>query len=74
MSAPHPIGTIELSGCRVPAGNRLGDEGGGHDVALRVLDSFRPTVGAAAAGFARRALDESVVRARGRRQFGKSRR
>jgi len=71
VAAPHPIGTLSLSGCRVPAANRLGEEGSGHDLALKVLDRFRPTVGAAATGFARRALDESLARARSRVQFGK---
>jgi len=72
VSAPHPIGTLELSGCRVPAADRLGEEGSGHALALKVLDRFRPTVGAAAAGFARRALEESLERARSRRQFGRT--
>ncbi len=71
VSVPHPIGTIELSGCRVPAGNRLGEEGEGYGMALKVLERFRPTVGAAACGFARRALDESLARARDRSQFGR---
>jgi acyl-CoA dehydrogenase len=69
--APHPIGRVTFSGCRVPAACRLGDEGAGHELALRVLDRFRPTVGAAAAGFARRALEESVLHAKRRRQFGR---
>lgn len=70
--APHPIGTIEFSGCRVPSTHLLGDEGEGYDLALAVLDRFRPTVGAAANGFARRALAESLSRSRQRRQFGRS--
>ncbi|HEY3174743.1 MAG TPA: acyl-CoA dehydrogenase family protein [Candidatus Polarisedimenticolia bacterium] len=72
VSAPHPIGTIEMSACRVEASGRLGEEGEGHGLALRVLDRFRPTVGAAAVGFARRGLEESVSRARSRRQFGRA--
>ena len=71
VSAPHPIGELQLKGCRVPAAWRLGEEGTGFDIAMRVLDRFRPTVGAAACGFARRALDEAAARARGHRQFGK---
>jgi acyl-CoA dehydrogenase len=71
VSAPHPIGELQLAGCRVPAAWRLGEEGEGFDIAMRVLDRFRPTVGAAACGFARRALDEACARARGRRQFGR---
>lgn len=72
VCAPHPIGVIELSGCRVPASQRLGEEGAGHDLALGVLERFRPTVGAAAVGLARRALEESIGRARARRQFGRA--
>ncbi|MGH9867996.1 MAG: acyl-CoA dehydrogenase family protein, partial [Candidatus Polarisedimenticolia bacterium] len=72
VTAPHPIGRVSFSDCRVPDEARLGDEGSGYGLALRVLDRFRPTVGAAAAGFARRAFDESVRHAKGRRQFGKA--
>ncbi len=71
VSAPHPIGELELSGCRLPAASRLGQEGEGFDIAMRVLDRFRPTVGAAACGFASRALQEATARARARRQFGR---
>lgn len=69
--APHPLGTLELEGCRVPAARRVGDEGAGLKVALGTLDVFRPTVGAAALGFARRALDEALAWARGRHVFGR---
>jgi acyl-CoA dehydrogenase len=57
--APHPLGTIELDGCRVPADRMVGEPGKGMRVALGTLDLFRPTVGAAALGMARRALDEA---------------
>lgn len=66
----HPIGELELDGCRVPASWRLGDEGAGMRLALGTLDVFRSTVGAAAVGMARRALDEALAYARARRQFG----
>jgi len=69
VSAPHPIGTLEMAGCFVPSANRLGDEGRGFELAMSVLDFFRPTVGAAATGLARRALDESLARCRHRVQF-----
>ena len=62
MLAPHPIATLELEDCRVPRRPRLGAEGEGFKVALSTLDVFRPTVGAAALGFARRALDEALAR------------
>jgi acyl-CoA dehydrogenase len=66
----HPIGELELRGCRVPASARLGAEGAGMRLALGTLDVFRSTVGAAAVGMARRALDEALAYTRGRRQFG----
>jgi len=70
--APHPIGTLEFKDCRVPASAIVGKEGEGLKVALASLDVFRPTVGAAALGFARRALDEAVAWAKKRKVFGKA--
>ncbi|RMG21122.1 MAG: acyl-CoA dehydrogenase [Deltaproteobacteria bacterium] len=67
----HPLGTIRFSELRLGSERRLGEEGEGLKIALSTLDVFRSTVGAAAVGFARRALDESVHRARMRRQFGR---
>ncbi len=68
--APHPIGSLAFSGCRIPADRRVGEEGEGLAIAFGVLDFFRPTVGAAAVGFARRALDEACSHMRARVQFG----
>ena len=45
--------------CRVPASALIGAAGDGFSIAMAMLDVFRSTVGAAALGFARRALDES---------------
>jgi acyl-CoA dehydrogenase len=56
----------------VPAGQLLGQPGEGFKIAMATLDIFRSTVGAAALGFSRRALDEAVARARSRRAFGQS--
>jgi len=70
--APHPIGTLEFKDCRVPASALIGKEGQGLKIALATLDVFRPTVGAAALGFARRALDEAVARSQQRKAFGKT--
>jgi acyl-CoA dehydrogenase len=69
--APHPLGTIAFSGCRVAADQVIGEPGQGMRVALGTLDLFRTTVGAAALGFARRAFDEAVAHVRGRRAFGR---
>ena len=66
----HPIGDVLFRGVRVPAAARLGEEGSGLAVALATLHRFRPTVGAAALGFAQRALDETVQHVRARKQFG----
>jgi acyl-CoA dehydrogenase len=68
--APHPLATLELSGARVPKTHLLGRPGEGFKVAMATLDIFRATVGAAALGFARRALDEAVTRVKQREAFG----
>lgn len=68
--SPHPLARLKFEGCMVPAGNRIGAGGAGFKVAMATLDVFRCTVGAAALGFARRALDASLARARTRHLFG----
>ena len=68
--APHPLGTIALRSCRVDAGALVGEPGRGLRVALGTLDVFRATVGAAALGFARRALDEALAHTQSRQAFG----
>ena len=68
--APHPLATIVLDGCRVARDGLIGEPGAGFRIALATLDVFRPTVGAAALGFARRALDETLARTAARRLFG----
>ena len=71
-SAPHPLATLRFSGCRVPANRLVGEEGRGLRVALGTLDVFRSTVGAAALGMARRALDEALAHVTKRRVFGQT--
>ncbi len=68
--APHPLARLRFDGCRIPAARRIGDAGQGFKVAMATLDVFRTSVAAAALGFARRALDEALARARSRRMFG----
>jgi acyl-CoA dehydrogenase len=68
--APHPLGTIALRSCRVADTALIGEAGKGLRVALGTLDVFRATVGAAALGFARRALDEALSHVRARQAFG----
>ena len=70
LLAHHPIGEIEFTNLRVPAEDRVGEEGEGFRLAMQTMSVFRPSVGAAACGMARRALDEAVEYARTRRQFG----
>ena len=71
MIAPHPIGEIEFRNLRVPAEDMIGREGDGFRLAMQTLDTFRASVGAAACGMARRALDEAINYAKNRNQFGR---
>jgi alkylation response protein AidB-like acyl-CoA dehydrogenase len=68
--APHPLARIRFDKCRIPASQLLGIPGEGFKIAMRTLDIFRPSVAAAALGFARRALDEAVAHAKARKMFG----
>lgn len=68
--APHAIGTLAFRNCRVSADMMLGQPGDGFKVAMSTLDIFRATVGAAALGFARRAMSEAVSRVKQRVVFG----
>lgn len=70
LVAAHPIGELEFDGVRVPAEDRVGAEGQGFALAMQTMDMFRASVGAAACGMARRALDEAIGYAKARRQFG----
>jgi acyl-CoA dehydrogenase len=71
MLAPHPIGELEFKDCRVPDEDMIGAPGDGLRLSLQTLDMFRASVGAAACGMARRALDESLLHAKSREQFGR---
>jgi acyl-CoA dehydrogenase len=71
VSAAHPIGALELRGVAVPASAQIGDIGQGMKLGLDTLDAFRVSVGAAAVGMARRALDEALGFVCRRSQFGK---
>ena len=68
--APHPLGTLKLESCKVPRDRVVGEAGRGLRVALGTLDVFRTTVGAAALGFARRAMSEAVAHVKDRQMFG----
>jgi acyl-CoA dehydrogenase len=61
---------VQFDGVRVPAAQRLGEEGEGFKIAMRTLDRTRPPIAALATGIARRALEESVRYAADRKAFG----
>ncbi len=71
VMAPHPLATMTFTDCRVPPDAIVGEPGKGMRVALGTLDVFRTTVGAAALGFARRAMDEAITHVKQRVAFGK---
>ena len=68
--APHPLARLRLSGVVLPDSALIGKAGEGFKLAMAVLDVFRSTVGAAALGFARRALDEALTRVKARQIQG----
>jgi acyl-CoA dehydrogenase len=68
--APHPLARLRFDSLRLPASALIGTPGDGFKIAMSVLDVFRSTVAAAALGFARRALDETLARATSRQLFG----
>ena len=70
VMAPHPLARLKFTNCRIGGSQRLGEADQGFKVAMATLDVFRTSVGAAAVGFARRALDEALRRATSRKMFG----
>ncbi len=70
VMAPHPLASVRLAGCRVPAAAQLGPSEGGFKLAMQTLDIFRASVAGAALGMARRALHEAVEYVRQRPMFG----
>jgi acyl-CoA dehydrogenase len=65
--APHPLARIRYDNVRIPADAIVGEPGEGFRIGMETLNLFRVTVGAAALGFARRALDEALGFAASRR-------
>ncbi|MEZ7980278.1 MAG: acyl-CoA dehydrogenase family protein [Myxococcota bacterium] len=61
---------VHFDNVRVPATQRLGEEGQGFKIAMATLDRARPQVAALAVGIARRALEESLAYAADRKAFG----
>ena len=64
-----PTVALHFTDCEIPVENRLGEEGGGFRLAMRTLESSRPTIGAQAVGIAQAALDAAVGYAKERRSF-----
>lgn len=71
LLAPHPIGELFFTDCRIPRENILGQEGEGFKIAMKTLDVYRQSVGAFSVGVAQKALDLSVDYAKQRIAFGK---
>ena len=65
-----PTAELAFNDLRVPAANRLGEEGDGWDIAMRTLDRSRPGIAAQAVGIAQGALEVATAYARDRKQFG----
>jgi alkylation response protein AidB-like acyl-CoA dehydrogenase len=64
-------GEVFFNDCRVPAANRIGEEGDGFKVAMRVLDRSRPGIAAQALGIAQGATDYALEYAKSRETMGK---
>ena len=65
--APHPLARLKYDNVRISADAIIGEPGEGFRIGMETLNLFRVTVGAAALGFARRALDEALDWAKERR-------
>lgn len=72
VTAPHDLVELEFDRCIVPGENLLGSAGDGYGIAMKTLDVFRMSVGAAAVGIGQAAFDEALCYAMSRRQFGSS--
>jgi acyl-CoA dehydrogenase len=70
LVAPHPLGTLTFTDCRIPKSHLVGTLGKGFGIAMAVLDVFRSSVAAAALGMARRALDDTLAHIQQREIFG----
>ena len=64
-------GELVFDGCRVPAANRLGEEGEGFKIAMRILDRSRPGIAAQGLGIAQGATDYALEYAKTRETMGK---
>ena len=69
--AEHPAAPLSFADCKLPASALIGEPGQGFKVAMGAFDIFRPSVGAAAIGLARRAMGETLARVSKRQLYGK---
>ena len=63
---------IRFEGCRIPAANRLGEEGEGYKIALSALEGGRIGIAAQSLGMARSAFEVAVQYAKERESFGQA--
>ena len=70
--APHDLVELEFNNCFVPRENLLGKVGEGFKIAMKTLDVFRMSVGAAAVGIGQAAFDAALDYSKRRVQFGSS--
>lgn len=68
----QPTAMVMFDDCRVPAANRIGDEGAGFKIAMAGLDGGRLNIAACSLGGAQDALDRALVYAQERKQFGQA--
>ena len=67
-----PTAQVVFDNVRVPAQNRVGQEGDGFKFAMAGLDGGRINIGACSLGGAQRCLDEAVAYVKDRKQFGQA--
>jgi acyl-CoA dehydrogenase len=70
VMAPHDLVELEFTNCHIPKENLLGELGDGYQIAMKTLDLFRMSVGAAAVGIGQTALSAAKAYAKERVQFG----
>ena len=68
----QPTAQVIFEDCRVPAANRIGEEGEGFKFAMMGLDGGRLNIAACSLGTAQRAFDKALLYAQERQQFGQS--
>jgi alkylation response protein AidB-like acyl-CoA dehydrogenase len=66
-----PTGEVILDDVRVPAANRIGEEGEGFKIAMHTLDRTRPAIAAQAVGIAQGAIDVARAYMKERKTFGR---